>query len=79
MDKLTVKKWIAVGELDEKEIDQDSILDTAGRLLDRAYSHEILGEVLFEATNGKHYVVTIEACIEEANPEYVKETLSERK
>lgn len=46
-------------------------------VLDKAYSHDILGEVLFEDNNGDIYVVTVEAVIGRANPDYVKEVLAE--
>jgi hypothetical protein len=73
---LRVKKWIRTGELDKNKA-QKEILEDCGRLLDEAYSHEILGEVLFLATDGKYYVITVEALIQEANPEYVKDVISE--
>jgi hypothetical protein len=69
---LRVKKWIHSGELDTDDGTEKKILDHCGSLLDSAESHEIIGEVLFQATNGKYYVVTVEAVIGLANPEYVK-------
>jgi hypothetical protein len=36
-----------------------------------------LGDVLFQATDGKYYVITVEALIQEANPDYVTEVLKE--
>lgn len=75
--ELEVKRWLRTGELDENHTLQDDILDDCGRLLDKAYSHEILGEVMFEATDGKIYVINVEAMISEANPEYVKDVLNE--
>lgn len=72
---LRVKKWICTGELSACKTEKE-IIEQCGRLLDRNCSGEILGEVLFKATNGKYYVVTVEAVIEEANPEYVKDALA---
>jgi hypothetical protein len=74
--KLRVKKWVSVGELNESRKDQDEILGDCGRLLDKAYSHEILGTVLFQATDGKYYTITVEAVLGKANPEWVKEVMS---
>lgn len=74
--KLRVKKWFESGELDSRNLKQDDILDECGRLLDKAYSHEILGQTLFQATDGKYYTITVEAVISEANPEYVKDLLT---
>lgn len=70
---VTVKKWIATGELNEKNRKQADILDECGRLLDKSCSSEILGEVLFKGTDGKYYCICVEAIISEANPEYVKD------
>lgn len=75
---IRVKKWISSGELNSRNRTQASILDDCGRLLDESCSHEILGEVLFQATNGKHYVITVEAMIQEASTEYVKDMLSRK-
>jgi len=75
--KLTVKRWIRCGELDEKQTEQDDILDDCGQLLDKVYTHEILGEVLFEAEDGKMYTITVEAVIGEANPQFAKDILAE--
>lgn len=65
-DKVKVKRWIRSGELDERYTDQDDILDDCGRL----------GEVMFEGEDGKMYVITVEAVISEANPDYVKDVLT---
>ena len=75
MNQVTVKKWIKSGELNEDCVTQEDVLSNCGRLLVDSCSHEILGEVLFEGTDGKYYVITTEAMIQEANPEYVKEAL----
>lgn len=76
-DQFRVKRWLRSGELNSNCTTQDEILESCGDLLDSACSHDILGEVLFEATDGKVYVVTVEAVIAEANPEYVKDVLKE--
>jgi len=72
-----VKRWIKGGELNESNVDQDSILDDCGNLLDKSCSHEILGEVVFEGDDGKFYVITVEAVIAEGNPDYIKSVLEE--
>lgn len=77
--KLRVKKWIYSGELNPRVKDKDGILEQCGNLLDSACSHEILGEVLFQATDNKYYVVTVEAVIGRANPEYVKDYIKHEK
>ena len=48
---------------------------TAGRRLDKNYAHDIMGEILFEAEDGKTYVGCVEFVIEEANPDYVKSVM----
>ena len=75
---IRVKHWLRTGELNPRNRTQKSILEDCGRLLDSAYSHEILGgDVLFEGTDGKYYVITVEAVIGVANPEYVKDVQDE--
>lgn len=77
---MKVKNWIRDGNegFEEQGFDDtEDILCAAGRLLDAASSHEIVGEVLFEGEDGKFYVGTVEFVIAEADPEYVKEVLDE--
>lgn len=77
-EKLKVKRWLRTGEIDPNcATEEDEIIACCGHLLDRACSHDILGELMFEADNGKIYVVTVEAMIAEANPEYAKDVLQE--
>jgi hypothetical protein len=75
---LNVKEWISLGELSEPCKTNGDILDQAADLLDGACSHDILGQVLFKATNGKYYTVTVEAIIGEADKDFVKAKLEEQ-
>lgn len=78
--KLRVKKWITTGELQVTGHEtQDEILEHCGNLLDHSCSYEILGEVLFQATNGKYYTVTVEAVIARANMAWAKDVIEEHK
>ena len=77
---MKIKKFIRGGifGLHEEDIGgTDQLLDIAGRALDKAYSHEIMGEVVFEGEDGKIYCGTVEYCISEAHPDYVKDVLSQ--
>lgn len=74
---LEVKRWLRTGELSEHLKSQSEIIEECGRALDKACAYEIVGEAVFEATNGKYYVITTEALIDECNPEYVKDLLKE--
>jgi hypothetical protein len=74
---IKVKKWIRSGELNRRNRTQASILKQCGRALDKNNACDILGDVLYQATNGKYYVINVEAVIEEANPEYVTDVLNE--
>lgn len=58
---LKVKKWIRCGELYSKNRTQEAILEECGRILDKSYAYNILEDVLFKTTNGKYYVITVEA------------------
>lgn len=71
-----IKRVIREGELSDPASVPD-MLEQAGRLLDKAYSHEIVGEVVFEGEDGNHYVGTTEFVIGVANPEYLKDVLKE--
>jgi len=75
-----IKKWIRTGDLDDDDdlpMTVKGLLEDAGAALDSAYSHEIMGEILFEGADGKVYVGTVEFCIGEANPNYVKMILED--
>jgi hypothetical protein len=74
---MKIKRWIKAGNdgLDCKT--EEELLEVAGGALDSAYSHEIMGEVLFEGEDGKMYVGCVEFMITEASPKYVKEALEE--
>jgi len=77
---MRIERWIRDGHEgfeSQKIEDTEELLEATGRLLDRAYSHDIAGEILFEGIDGKFYAGTVEFCIDEANPEYVKEALEE--
>jgi hypothetical protein len=76
-NQLKVKKWLCTGELKGSPRTQRTILEQCGNLLDHACSYEILGLVMFQATDGKYYSVNVEAIIEEASPDLVKQVLEE--
>jgi len=77
---VSIKRWIRDGHagLSAQDIDTtDLLLEAAGRCLDKACSHDIMGEILFESGDGKIYAGCVEFMITEANPEYVKDVLAE--
>jgi len=78
-EPLSVKRWLRTGELSEHLKSQAEIIEECGRALDKACAYEIVGEAIFEATNGKYYVITTEALIDECNPQYIKDLLEEIK
>jgi DNA-binding transcriptional MerR regulator len=75
---MKIKKWLKTGhgnyDLDSVP-DTDTLLERAVSSLDRAYAHDITGEVLFEGEDGKFYGGCVEFVISEANPDYVDEVL----
>jgi len=77
--KLKVKQWLDTGELQNDLTTEEEILDGCGRLMDKAYAHEILGGgvPMFIADDGKPYVITINACISEADPDFFADHLDE--
>jgi hypothetical protein len=76
---MRIKRWLRAGEVleDDEIFHTETLLEIAGRRLDKAYAHEIMGEILFEGEDGKTYVGCVEFCINEANPEYVKTVMEE--
>lgn len=73
-----IVEFLRTGEMHVKDIDNvEDLLTQAGRLLDKACSHDICGEVVFKAADGKYYTLTVEAVISEVNPEYVADLLEE--
>jgi hypothetical protein len=74
---IRVKEWIRTGELSGEPKTQAAIIDQCCACLDGAEATEIIGEVLFKATDGKYYTVTVEAVIGEASKEFVQDILDE--
>jgi len=77
--KIKVLEWYETGELQSDLEDEDDILDGCGRALEKAYAHEILGGSvpMFKGTDGKIYVVTVNATISEAEPDFAEEAIEE--
>ena len=66
---LKVRRWIDRGELREGCRTSQDILEDAGELLDHACAYEIIGGAKFIGTDGKRYVVHVEAVIDEVEDE----------
>lgn len=76
--KTKIKRFLRSGELCTAGIeDTDDLLNGCGRMLEKAYSHDILGEVVFEDEHGKFYLVEVVAVISDPDPGYLKEILEE--
>lgn len=76
---MKIKRFISSGDLDVANVkDTKDLIKQAAYALDRAYAADILGDdaVLFEGEDGKIYCMTVEAVIDEANPDYVEEVLT---
>jgi hypothetical protein len=76
-EPITVKRWIRSGELNDSSKTQEEILEECGNLLDNSCSSEIIGEVLFEGTDGKYYTITTESIIGVASESFRDEILEE--
>lgn len=74
---MKIKRFISSGELDVADVkDTKGLIEQAAYALDRAYAADILGgDVLFEGNDGKIYVMSVEAIIDEANPDHVQNVL----
>ena len=80
MKPIKIKRWIRDGHdgLESQGINNtDELLDSAGRLMDKSYTHDIIGEVLFEGEDGKYYCGCIEFHVSEAGKGYVEDVLAE--
>jgi len=76
---LKITKWLRTGtcaNIGESETVAD-LLGGAGRLLEKAYSGDIVGDILFQGEDGKYYAGSVEFNVYEADPEYVAECLAE--
>lgn len=76
---IKIKRWLCDGHhvLSADGIeDTDDLLAAAGRALDKACSHDIMGEILFEGDDGNFYVGTVEFTVSLSDPDYVRETLA---
>ena len=79
---MKITEWLDEGNLSgnvHDEIkDTDQLMEAAGRALDACYSHEIVGNVIFKGEDGEYYVMTVEAIIGKANPDFIREFLEEQ-
>lgn len=71
-----ITRWIASGEIGEVDTIEE-VLETAGRMLDKSCSEELFGQVIFEAEDGKVYVLNCEGTIGKINPEYLADVENE--
>ena len=74
---IKIKRMIDAGELWDDARNTDDLLTSAGIVLDKNCSSEILGRVLFESEDGKFYTVTVEAVIDEVSKGFVEDVLQE--
>lgn len=77
---LRIVKWIRDGNEGfkaQKIETQSELLEAAGRLLDKSYSGDIVGDCVFKASDGKHYVGTVEFVLSECSPDYLADLLQE--
>ena len=78
MNDLKIKRWLRKGEFSEDAKTIGDIIYEAGELLDGCEAHEIVGQNMFQAEDGKWYTATVEVIVNRANPESVKELLKEK-
>jgi hypothetical protein len=71
-----ITNWIRTGEVGECNT-LSELMSQAGNMLDKIESHEIFGEVIFEAADGKVYVLNCEAVIGPISPAYLKQVREE--
>lgn len=74
-DVITIE-CLTEGELDDP-VTEDELLEQAGRLMDKSYTHEILGEVVYLTEDGRWKVATVETHLGDAHPRYLRDRLEE--
>lgn len=75
---MKIKRWIRDGYEGMAGVDTtELLLEQAGRAMDNAGVHEILGNIAFEGEDGRFFVGTVEFLISEANPEYIRDLQAE--
>ena len=76
----SIAEVVDAGELNlEKGNSAGDIIEEAAGALDKSEAGEIVGpQVLFKATNGKHYSVEVQARIVECSPAWVRDVLAEK-
>ena len=78
MDLMMPLTVVNAGEFDAVGIrTAGDVLDQAGRMLDKACSHDICGPSLFLASDGQYYTVVVEAELVLMDSDWVEERLDE--
>jgi len=77
---MKIEKWIIspFGRGSRQPEDTDEMIEFAGRCMDKACVHDIVGDCVFKAEDGKTYVGTIEFVLSECNPDYLENLLGEQ-
>lgn len=73
---IRIKEWLSEGEIGAHP-DFRSLLKSAGGMLDSSGSTDLFGTVLFVSEDDRTFVLSCEGVIAEADPEYVKDFLSQ--
>jgi len=71
-----ITNWIRSGEIGEVDTIEE-VIGRAGTLLDKACSHEIFGDVVFGAEDGKVYVLTCEGQVGLIAKDYLEQIRDE--
>ncbi len=67
---MPIRKWLKVGEFDSADIkDTKDLMALAGRRLDKAYAHDIVGDCVFEGADGNVYLGQVEFLLMKLSPE----------
>jgi len=79
---MKIVEFIREGEIviDKESRDKlttQDLINTAGRMMDRACTYDILGDVVFRCEDNQVYVMNIEAEIGLINPDYLKQLREE--
>jgi hypothetical protein len=75
---LHIRRFLRTGELGEPyPADMADLYMDLGDLLNKSEFHEVFGTIVFEGEDDKFYVATVEGCVGECAPDYLKQVRDE--
>ncbi len=74
--EIAISRFISAGGLNDHHQDTSTLLREAAVMMDRVCG-DLFGPVFFEGADGRIYSLTLGASIDEVDPDYVEDVLTE--